>query len=172
MAMRTLRALISAAALAGLVVAGPAALPAAGRHVHVALAATTTAPDEVTASAAAEAQGAPVEAMSDRTQYAQVFANPDGTFTYNASAVPQWAQQADGSWSSIDMTLQVRSDGSIAPAVSATGLAMSGGGTGPMLALSQGAGSMSFSWPGGGALPTPTLSGSTATYASVLPGVD
>jgi Phage integrase family len=88
-AMRTLRALISAAALAGLVLTGPTALSTAGRHVGVAVAATTTtAPDEVTASAAAEAQGVSVEAMSDRTSYAQVFANPDGTFTYNASPVP------------------------------------------------------------------------------------
>ena len=170
--MRTLRALISAAALAGLLVTGPAALWTAGRHVRVALAATTTtAPDEVTASAAAEAQGVPVEAMSDRTQYAQTFANPDGTFSYSASPVPQWAQRPDGSWSAIDTTLQLRSDGSIAPAVSAVGLALSGGGTGPMVTVSQGSETLSLTWPDG-ALPAPTLSGSTATYASVLPGVD
>jgi len=135
------------------------------------LVASTTAPDEVTASAAAEAQGVPVEAMSDRTVYGQTFANPDGSFTYNESPVPEWAQQADGSWSAIDMTLQVRSDGSIAPAVAAVGVALSGGGTGPMMTVGQGSETLSLTWPDG-ALPAPTLSGSTATYASVLPGVD
>jgi hypothetical protein len=160
--------LVVAATLA-MVLAG---FPALTGHVRAALATTTTtAPDEVTASADAEAQGVPVEAMSDRTQYAQVFANPDGTFTYNASPVPQWAQQPDGTWSAIDTTLRVQSDGSIAPAVSAEGLVLSGGGAGPMLTLSQSSGTLALTWPDG-ALPAPTLSGSTATYASVLPGVD
>jgi hypothetical protein len=170
--MRTLRALISAAALTGLLVTGPAALSTAGSRVGVAMAATTTAaPDEVTASADAVAEGVPVEALSDRTEYAQVFANPDGTFTYDAAPVPQRARQPDGSWSPIDTTLRQRPDGSIAPAVSPVSLVLSGGGSGPMLTLSRGSETLSLAWPDG-ALPAPTLSGATATYTSVLPGVD
>jgi hypothetical protein len=170
--MRTLRALISAAALAGLLLSGPAALATALAHVKPALAAgVATAPDEPSAAAAAAAAGAPVEALSDRTDYAQVFANPNGTFSYDAAPAPQRVQNPDGSWSGVDATLRQRPDGSIAPAASPAGLVLSGGGAGPMLTVAHGGQSLSLTWPDG-ELPAPVLSGPTATYPSVLPGVD
>lgn len=170
--MRTPRTLIWAAAICSLLLAGQAVLPVpGGGSIRPARAADTVAPDEVTASAAAEASGVPVEALSDRTQYAQVFANPDGSFTYNAAPVPQRFQLADGTWTDVDTTLQQRADGTVAPVASPANLVLSGGGGGPMLTEKQGADSLSLGWPGG-ALPAPVLSGSSATYASVLPGVD
>lgn len=171
--MRSVRATISAAALTGLVVASPVALATAA-HVPVARAATptvTVAADEGTASAAAEAQGTPVEALSDRTVYTQTFANPDGSFSYDAAVAAQRVHNADGSWSSVDPTLALESDGTVRPAASPVGLVLSGGGGGPMLSVAHGSESLSLTWPDG-PLPAPTLSGATATYASVQSGVD
>jgi Concanavalin A-like lectin/glucanases superfamily len=170
--MRTPNALISAAVLTGLLLAGPAALVTALGHARPALAAAVTAaPDEAAAAAAARSAGAPVEALSDRTPYAQVFANPGGTFSFVATPVPQRVQNPDGSWSGLDTALRRRSDGSLAPGGSLAGLVLSGGGAGPMLTVTRGSRSLSLTWPDG-ALPAPALSGATATYAGVLPGVD
>ncbi|OIV38549.1 hypothetical protein BIV57_05265 [Mangrovactinospora gilvigrisea] len=77
----------------------------------------------------------------------------------------------DGSWVPIDTTLQKNADGTIAPKASAAGLAFSGGGAAaPLAKITDGAKSYSVHAPW--SLPAPTLAGSTATYASVLPGVD
>jgi hypothetical protein len=162
--------LIWAAVGVGLLTPAPPAM--SGRHFAPALAAAVTvAPDEVTASADAEAQGTPVEALSDRTNYTQVFANPDGTFSYNAASAAQRTQNADGTWSDLDPTLALQSDGTVRSAASQTGLVLSGGGSGPLVTMSNGSASLTIASPVG-ALPAPTLSGATATYASVLPGVD
>jgi hypothetical protein len=115
--------------------------------------------------------GDPVEVLPDRTDYAQTFAEPDGGFTLDESAAPVRVQQPDGSWVPVDTTLSVQPDGSVRPAAVTTGLVLSGGGSGPLYTLSQGGDSMAVSWPGG-SLPVPSLSGPTATYADVLPGVN
>src|SRR5215471_11810440 len=156
------RRLVSCVAAAGL--ASGLVVPVMITHPHVALATVTVAPDEVTASADAEAQ-------SDRTNYTQVFANPDGTFSYNAASAAQRTQNADGTWSNLDPTLALQSDGTVRSAASQTGLVLSGGGSGPLVTMSQGSASLTIASPVG-ALPAPTLSGATATYASLLPGVD
>jgi hypothetical protein len=149
----------------------PSWSPLAGLHPLRAFAAVTVAADEPTASADAESSGSAVEALSDRTPYTQTFANPDGSFTYNASPAIQRFQQADGSWVNINTALQQRSDGSVVPAATPAGLVLSGGGNGPLLTVGEGSQTLSLSWPSG-ALPAPTLSGDTATYSAVLNGVD
>jgi hypothetical protein len=59
----------------------------------------------------------------------------------------------------------------VAPALTATGLTLSGGGDHPLATMTADAGrSLSVSWPT--VLPVPTLSGATATYVAVLPSVD
>jgi hypothetical protein len=168
---RMLRALAAVGAASSLLWTAPPWSPFAGLHARPALAAATVAADEPTASADAESSGTAVEALSDRTDYAQVFANPDGSFTYDASPVIQRFQQADGTWTSINTTLQQRSDGSVVPAATPAGLVLSGGGTGALLTVGQGSQTLSLTWPGG-SLPAPTVSGDTATYPSVLTGVD
>ena len=55
--------------------------------------------------------------------------------------------------------------------MTSSALALSAGGSGPLAVMTTDARTLSLSWPGG-ALPAPTLSGATATYAGVLPGVD
>src|SRR5947208_1568306 len=58
----------------------------------------------------------------------------------------------------------------VAPAVTTTGLTLSGGGGGPLATMRANGRSLSLTAPM--TLPAPTLSGSTATYANVLSGVD
>jgi hypothetical protein len=100
-----------------------------------------------------------------------MYANPDGSFTYNVSPDMQRFQQADGTWATVDTTLAQRSDGSVAPNATPAGLLISGGGTGPLVTVGQGSQTLSLTW-AGGPLPAPTLSGDTATYSSVMSGVD
>ncbi|HSR22464.1 MAG TPA: hypothetical protein VLW53_02860 [Candidatus Eisenbacteria bacterium] len=164
--MRTPRALVPVAVVSGLLMLSPPALPVTAGFVRPA-----TAADERSALRAAEASGAPVEALSDRTEYAQVFANPDGTFQYRAAPVPQRVKRPDGTWADVDSTLRRQADGSIAPAASPAGLVLSGGDSGPLFTVSRAGGRLAFTWPLG-PLPAPVLSGSSATYRQVLPGVD
>lgn len=130
-----------------------------------------TAWDASSASALAASAGQPVEVLSDRTDYAQTFADPDGGFTLDESASPVRVQRPDGSWVPVDPALAQQPDGSYAPAAITTGLRLSGGGPGPLYTLSQSGASLAVSWPGG-PLPVPSVAGATATYANVLPGVN
>src|SRR6266508_5115851 len=132
--------------------------------------APTEQPDDASAATAAARYRQRVEVVSRRTESGQVFANPDGSFTAEESAVPVRARLANGSWAPVDLTLRVGADGTLAPAVSAVPLALSWGGAGPLATLSYQGKRFGLSWPG--ALQAPTLSGDTSTYADVLPGVD
>jgi hypothetical protein len=58
----------------------------------------------------------------------------------------------------------------VSPAVTTGGLQLSGGGTGPLVTMTSLGHSLSFAFPV--PLPKPSLSGATATYANVYPGVD
>ena len=119
---------------------------------------------------AARKQGSKVEVLDDRTDSSQTFANPDGTFSYQAYAIPQWIQQS-GTWKALDPTLTATATGSYAPALSQSPLVLSGGGSGPLATMTENGKQFSVTWPT--ALPAPTVSGATATYADVLPsGVD
>jgi hypothetical protein len=59
---------------------------------------------------------------------------------------------------------------SVSPAVSTSTLRLSGGGTGPLGEMTASGRTLSVGFPG--QLPAPSLSGATATYGDVLPGVD
>ncbi len=124
---------------------------------------------EASASKQATDSGDPVQVDADTTATDTVTALPDGTFRLDASAVPVRAKQGDG-WVPLDTTLQVQSDGSLKPKVAAADLVFSGGGSSELATMSHDGASYSVSAPW--TLPAPTVSGSEATYASVLPGVD
>jgi hypothetical protein len=96
-------------------------------------------------------------------------ANPSGTLTTSETLQPVRAWQ-DGAWTALNATLYRGRNGTVSPAVTSNGLALSGGGTSPLATLTADARTLTLSWPG--RLPAPTLSGPTATYANVLPGVD
>ncbi|MEU9271914.1 FG-GAP-like repeat-containing protein [Streptomyces sp. NPDC048251] len=99
-------------------------------------------------------------------------ANPDGTFTLTQSVAPV-RKYVSGAWKKLDATLARRSDGTVAPALTTTGLILSGGGDGPLAVMKDHSRSLSLTTPTSlGPLPTPTLDGSSATYPDVLDGVD
>lgn len=110
-----------------------------------------------------------VSVSADQSAYTQVSANPNGTMTYTSSATPRWVEQG-GSWVGADADLVENKDGSFSPKAAESGLKLSGGGDAALATVSSNQGSMSVTWPT--ALPTPSVSGATATYADVLPGVN
>jgi RHS repeat-associated protein len=132
-------------------------------------AAVSSAPDALAAMAAAHRQGSRVEILSDRTPFAQTFANPDGTSTFTESPAPQRVLQGS-SWTAPDASLTQNSDGSWSPAAALGGLSLSGGGGTVLATVHSGKYQMSLSWPS--ALPAPVVSGAAATYPEVFPGVD
>ncbi|WNM29650.1 LamG-like jellyroll fold domain-containing protein [Streptomyces sp. Li-HN-5-11] len=122
------------------------------------------------AGAQARATGKPVVVSSLTTPTTQVRALPDGRFGMAANPLPVRTKQS-GRWVPVDLTLARRADGGWAPKATAYGsVSFSGGGTGPLAVTHSGGVSLSLSWPA--ALPAPHVTGATATYASVLPGVD
>ncbi|WP_306210375.1 LamG domain-containing protein [Actinoplanes sp. RD1] len=149
-------------------------LPLAAPHPAAAAAAEPaspgTAPDQATALRLARESGDRVEVLPERTEYSQVFAEPSGRLTYESGVVPERVQHADGSWSDVDTTL-VRSGDGLRPRVSTADLRFSAGGSGPLVTMTEAGQRLSLSWPGG-ELPEPQVSGDTATYPEVLPGVD
>ena len=96
-------------------------------------------------------------------------ARPDGRLSATVSARPVRVQRKDGSWVAVDPTLR-RTAGGLVPTAAAVDLTFAaGGGTTLATVVVQGK-SLAMSWPS--VLPAPTVSGATATYAEVLPGLD
>ncbi len=115
--------------------------------------------------------GEPVEVAGETTATSITYALPDGTAEVQASAGPARVEQTDGSWAEVDTTLHVTTGGVVAPRMVPGETAFSAGGTDLLASLSDGAGtSITLNW--AEALPTPVLSGNTATYPDVLPDVD
>src|SRR2546423_2358096 len=117
----------------------------------------------------AKAAGQPVEATAATTVTDTVTANPNGSLTRSRTLLPV-RKLVNGVWTALDATLKRNPNGSISPTVSTDDLALSGGGTGPMATMRTEDKTLSVGMPM--TLPTPTLSGNSATYSSVLPGVD
>lgn len=134
-------------------------------------AAKALAAAESSASARAYATGKPVPITAETTDRTEVAANPDGTFTLTSNAQPVRVQRG-GVWQPIDTDLVRAADGSYSPAAAADTVVFSGGGTGPMVSLTDPANgdAVSLNWPG--TLPAPTVAGDDALYRNVLPGVD
>jgi hypothetical protein len=149
---------LSLALSGGSLVAGPAE------------AAPPVAPDDVAAGKLAATAGKRVEVESQRTEFTQVFAEPDGTFTHEAAVVPQRVRQKGGSFKDIDLTLAPGS-GDVRPRVSAADVRFSDGGAGPLVKLVRAGRTFTVTWPLG-RLPEPDLDGDSATYPEVLPDVD
>lgn len=152
--------------------AGPAAKPA-----------VSEAADVASARVAARLSGRRVEALSERSESATTWVNPDGSLTSELSAGPTRFRRA-GQWVNIDETLVRRSDGSVAPQAHPGGLRMGqAGGTRagslaaaqnavsrPLVSVTAGGRSIGLGWHGG--LPAPVLDGRRATYPDVVPGSD
>jgi hypothetical protein len=109
----------------------------------------------------------PVDTLTTPTS--TTVADPQGTFTLTQSAEPVRAWRG-GAWKNLDPRLHVNPDHTVSPNVTTNGLRLSGGGTGPLATMSATGRTLSLTWPT--RLPAPTVSGATATYRSVLQGVD
>ncbi|MEV6923655.1 FG-GAP-like repeat-containing protein, partial [Dactylosporangium sp. NPDC051485] len=121
------------------------------------------------ASARARATGKPVEVASATSPNELTEANPDGTFTTTINPQPVRTRR-DGRWVALDATLKQNADGSYSPIASARPLSISNGGGAAFAVIRDGGSELGLKWPG--QLPKPAVSGATATYANVLPGVD
>ncbi len=127
-------------------------------------------PDEATAALAKAADtGDPVEVLSLRDEYTQVFAETDGqSLMQESSSSPVFGRNAEGELAEIDTTLELV-DGAIRPVATALGLVLPAG-PGETLDLSYEGSGLELGLPG--TLSAPTLDGATARYADVFPGVD
>jgi hypothetical protein len=108
--------------------------------------------------------GKAVQVTGATTGSSTLTANPDGTFTLTETNMPVRAE-VNGAWEPLDATLHRNADGTVSPAVSASPLTLSGGGTGPLATMTQQGHPLSLSL--AQSLPAPALSGATATYANV-----
>ncbi|WP_405056346.1 hypothetical protein OG474_26845 [Kribbella sp. NBC_01505] len=158
---------ISILSITSVLAASLAALPIlAQAKPEVAPSSARTAAD---ASRLAAKFNTSVEVEEKTTPYARTLATPQGTLKAEISNAPVRVRN-NGAWTAIDTTLAARSDGMIAPKAATTDVAFSGGGKGPLARFTQDDGIFELKAPW--LLPAPTLSGSKATYAAVLPGVD
>jgi hypothetical protein len=149
---------------------------AIGLGGHTARAAAASAPAQpghvlTPAEAAAQARGShqAVPVPGSTTSTSTLTANADGSFTRNVSVQPV-RKLVNGSWQALDATLHRDASGAVVPALTTSGLSLSGGGSAPMATMLNAGRSLRLSLPM--ALPTPTLSGPTATYTNVFPDVD
>jgi hypothetical protein len=124
---------------------------------------------EIAAADQARTTGQPVPVDAATDAYSTLTAQPDGSFTRDVSASPQRVQQ-NSTWIPLDPTLHRNDDGTYSTNATTAALTLSGGGTGPLAAMDDAGKKLAFSWPT--SLPAPTVTGSTALYADVLPDVD
>lgn len=137
-----------------------------------ALAATapiSAAPDLWSAQQAAKSQGSQVEVTSLKTADSQTWVKPDGSLVSEITAAPVRVRRADGGWDDVDLTL-ASSNGVVAPRVPLVPFVATGGGSSTLVSEALAGGTVQVSWDS--PLPTPVLSGTTATYPDVRPGVD
>ena len=117
----------------------------------------------------AKATGRAVTVASQTTPTSVTVAQPDGQFATTASVLPVRVRRG-GAWVRVSAVLH-RTAGGYRPAAIPSGLTLSAGGRGPLAVLTDASGRrLAFSVPFG--LPTPRVSGDTATYRGVRPGVD
>lgn len=156
---RRLASLITAAlcSVCGVATAAPAAPAASGPLAAAALQARAT--------------GKAVAVSALTTETSTTTANADGSYTVATTTEPARMKDAAGRWVGLDPTLRRAADGGVAPVAVPDTLTLSGGGTGPVIRVADHAGhAMALSLPV--ALPAPVLSGASATYAQVCPGID
>jgi Concanavalin A-like lectin/glucanases superfamily len=110
---------------------------------------------------------------SKTTGTEEYWAQPDGSVRWRQYLSPVRMNRG-GRWVPVDTTLERQAGGAIAPKATSVDLTLSGGGPGsgsrPLVTVGHETAEVGLRW--GADLPEPTLDGSTATYAEVLPGVD
>jgi hypothetical protein len=126
---------------------------------------------EADAAALAARCDRPVEILDWRSVDSQSFALEGGLVRTELYTEPQWTVDAAGTWVDIDPTLAAAPGGAITTTATVSDIAVSPGGEGPFVSVTApGGGTFGLVWPE--PLPEPHLDGGSATYPSVLPGVD
>lgn len=155
---------------------GQVAPPTGGQsqsHGRTGAAASRLTAEQV-AVAKAKATGRPVEVAGERTATSTVFAEPSGLMRAIITTVPTRVRRGR-SWIPVSTALRKTNGrgagGAIRPVAISAPLTLSGGGAAsPLVSLGSGSSRLDLRWPG--KLPAPVVSGSTATYRQVRPGVD
>ena len=175
-----------------LVLCGPSspavAAPGAGREPESAVVGgrrnslgELTAPDEVSAKTIARLTGERVEVVGSRSEFASIWALPDGTLSSGVAAGPVRVQVGGSGeeledWLEIDLDLVVGSDGWVRPKGHMADLRFAGKASlrAESVVVMADRGSpddmVGLGW--SGPLPEPVLTGPRATYVDVSPGVD
>jgi hypothetical protein len=160
----TIAAVVAASTLvAQPVFATPAAVPTAPKQQPGAAVSREDAVQR------ARQTGKPVEITAETSETRQILANPNGSLTLRSNVRPVRVKK-DNAWWPIDTTLQRNTDGSLSAKATALDVTFSTGGHAPLVTVRHNDKSLAMSWPA--PLPTPSVSGDTAIYPSVLPGVD
>ncbi|WP_104817408.1 ricin-type beta-trefoil lectin domain protein [Kitasatospora sp. MMS16-BH015] len=171
----------------GLLAAAPAAWAASPTDPNAAIAAADAAHAKDTppapgfkqagedegskALAQAKATGKDVPVPSLTTEFSETVATPAGHFNQTQHPLQQRTRK-NGAWQDLDATLATTADGTVTPKTAASGLALSGGGTGPLATMTTADGKqLAISAPFA-SLPAPTLDGTTALYPNVAPDTD
>lgn len=119
----------------------------------------------------ARALGKAVPVKDMTTGTTTVTAMPGGGLKLIEHVVPVRVRRGHG-WVPVDTSLRRNADGTLSPAaVPGDAIRFSGGGARqPLAAISADRTELAFMWPG--TLPAPAVSGATAIFSDVLPGVD
>jgi hypothetical protein len=136
--------------------------------VPAAAVAQQAAPVDSSPLARAKASGQRVELPELTTSTGQAFVNPDGTTTMEQHVQPVRGRK-DGQWVPVDTSLRFN-ESAVVQNAGAVQVAFSAGGSAALVRLSDGDRFVEMTWPR--PLPRPELSGDTALYRDVLPGVD
>jgi hypothetical protein len=165
---------VSATMLIAAAAADAAAASAAthGPHVTGHATARAAALGQARAAALAKARAThkavPVGALT--ADNSSTVANPNGSFTTTSTAEPTRMRTASGTWENLSATLRRTPRGTLSPAAEPGHLTLSGGGRGPLVTLADRSGhSLALTLPV--TLPAPAVSGSSATYRNIYPGV-
>jgi hypothetical protein len=160
-----------AAALAPAVAGSPMAGAAPRPAVPHAAAPIPRGPLTVAQAAVrARATGKPVVAAMLTTATSQTTALPDGELELTESLLPVRMRHA-GTWVPLNPALHQTTGGRLTPQAASSPLSVSAGGNGPLAVLYSYGRTLTLTWPGG-QLPAPVISGATATYPNVEPGID
>ena len=132
----------------------------------------TERPDAVSAAVTARLTGEPVEDLSARTESAQVFANPDGTWTSEAASGPVRVVDDAGVWHVIDTDVVATADNEgLAARYASADVVFSAGGDETFATVTDDQGNMSgFGWPT--VLPKPVVDGNIVTYPGAVENGD
>jgi RHS repeat-associated protein len=162
----------SSALISGSIDAGAAAVSQEAPSAPTPPKGIAVAPNTLIALQQARATGQPVIVADHTTKSTLVYANPDQTFTSTIADGP--VQEPNSSsptgFTPVNLSLMQLTDGSWAPRVSDAHMAFANGGTAAPVTMSVGQRQLVMKWPS--TLPVPTISGSTATYKDVAPGVN